>query len=59
MSSASFDARPIPRAAVVARPSVLVLIDLRPSSAPKIVAPMETAVCSFAWDACSDSRATP
>ena len=42
--------RPIPRAAVVARPSVPVLIALRPSSAPKIVAPIDTAAPIFAPD---------
>jgi hypothetical protein len=44
--------RPTPRAAVVARPSVDSETARRPISAPSIVAPIETAVCSFCCDAC-------
>ena len=44
--------RPMPRAAVVARPSVLALTALRPSSAPKIVAATDTPACSFDSVAC-------
>ena len=40
-SSCSLDARPTPRAAVVARPRVVALNVLRPKSAPRTVAPIE------------------
>ena len=49
--------RLMPRAAVVARPSVPALIALRPSKAPTSVAPIDTAAWSFCCVDCSDSRA--
>jgi hypothetical protein len=48
----------MPRAAVVARPRVPVLTALRPSNAPKIVAPIDTAAPIFAPVACSDCTCT-
>ena len=54
----SFADRPTPRAAVVARPSVESDTARRPISAPSIVAPNETAVCSFCCDACCCSLPT-
>ena len=48
--------RPMPRAAVVARPSVVRLTALRPRRAPAIVAAMDTPACIFESLACSCSR---
>ncbi len=56
MSSVSFIVRLTPRAAVVARPMVPAPIDLRPKSAPRIVAPTDNPVCSFCCVAWDDSR---
>ena len=57
-SCASFMVRPAPRAAVVARPSVVALTALRPRSAPSTVAPREIATWSPCWVAWPDSRST-
>lgn len=57
-SCVSLSTRPAPRAAVVARPMVPTLIDLRPRKAPRIVAPTEIAVWMPCCVACSLSRAT-
>ena len=48
--------RPMPRAAVVARPRVLALTALRPSMAPKMVAATDTPACSFDSVACCSWR---
>ena len=57
-SDVSFIIRPMPRAAVVARPSVPTVIDLRPNRVPSTVAPTDTAVCSFWSDTCCCSFST-
>jgi hypothetical protein len=56
MSPDSFTARPTLRAAVPARLIVPALNGLSAKNAPKTVAPIEIAVESFDWFACSRSR---
>src|SRR6185503_302939 len=55
-SCISFMVRPAPRAAVVARPSVVALTALRPRRAPSTVAPSEMATWRPCWVAWLDSR---